>query len=406
MEIILPLILTAVFLAAISALVSSLETAVAAVGDAEIASLRHLSGLLHNRTRIENALLMTNTLATLPLVVICVQIVLSFPTVERVSTLGLAGIFTGIIFLCEVLPKMAALAHPVGVLRIGMPVITVSTAIFAPPCHMLERWCDKLASWITRRNPMPPNLTDEEIQTLLTLAHEEGSLMRGEYSILSEIRKLAHETARHCMTPRVDIFTIPDDLDNAAVAELVRTRRFRRVPVVGETPDDVLGILDVRRFLLDPQTPYLEQLIPPSFVPDTINVLELLRAFLQHKQQIAILVDEFGGVSGVITLSDIIEEITHGIVPVREAQELYIERLDEDRILASGSARLDDIAEVSGWNVSHDEVETIAGLLLDRVGHTPRQGEKITLNEWSVTVRRATGRRIREVLIERNGGSL
>ena len=127
-----------------------------------------------------------------------------------------------------------------------------------------------------------------------------------------------------------------------------KQRRHRRVPVYAETPDQIVGIVDVKQFLLDPSRHYTETLIPPSFVPETMPAMELLRGFLSHPQGLAIVVDEFGGTEGIVTLADIIEEIMSDAAPLGDA-ELYIEPLEDGRFLVSGNARLDDLTEHLGF---------------------------------------------------------
>src|SRR5205823_7543549 len=117
-----------------------------------------------------------------------------------------------------------------------------------------------------------------------------------------------------------------------------KTKRHRRVPVYADTPDNILGILDAKTFLFDPRIPYTEVMIPPSFVPETMKALELLRNFLTHRQGLAVIVDEFGGTEGIITLADIIEEIISDAVPSAD-HDLYIENLGDGRLIVNGNAR-------------------------------------------------------------------
>jgi CBS domain containing-hemolysin-like protein len=152
------------------------------------------------------------------------------------------------------------------------------------------------------------------------------------------------------------LFAIPDDLTNEEAMEQLRAGRHRRVPVYGETPDDIVGTLDVIRFFLNPAEHYTEQLHPPSFVPETMKALDLLRSFIKHPQGMAVIVDEYGGTEGVVTLNDIVEEIISDAVPSGE-QELYIEPLGEGRVIAAGRTRLDDLAEF-GFKLEADGVDT------------------------------------------------
>ena len=174
-------------------------------------------------------------------------------------------------------------------------------------------------------------------------------------------------------------------------------------PVSGETPDEVLGLLDAR---LLPRLPegmhFTEALLPPSFVPETMEASSLLAAFLKHRQQMAVVLDEFGGVEGVVTPGDFLEQILGGAAP-RAGTALYIERLDTHRILASGGARLDDLAGHLGIDLASGEVETLGGLIVQRLGHVPRVGASVDLGPWRAVVRAVSQKRVREVMLQRTG---
>ena len=185
--------------------------------------------------------------------------------------------------------------------------------------------------------------------------------------MIQEIIKLGDKTAKDCMTPRVDTFALPDDLTNEEAIARLKEKRHRRVPVYADTPDQIVGIIDVKMFLLDPSEHYTEKLIAPSFVPETMRALDLLRQFLSHAQGLAIVVDEFGGTEGIITLSDIVEEILSDAVP-RGDVDLYIEPLEEGRFLVSGNARLDDVSEHLGFEIEADGIDTIGGFVFNQLG--------------------------------------
>ena len=207
-------------------------------------------------------------------------------------------------------------------------------------------------------------------------------------------------TTELIMTPRVDTFAVPDDLPNDEAIALFKQRRYRRVPIYAETPDQIVGIVDVKQFLLDPSRRYTETLIPPSFVPETMPAMELLRGFLSHPQGLAIVVDEFGGTEGIVTVGDIIEEILSDAAPLGDA-ELYIQPLEEGRFLVSGNARLDDLAEHLGLELTADGIDTIGGYIFNRLGYLPNVGARLEIPRLAITVRRVSRKRIEEVLLEK-----
>ena len=225
-------------------------------------------------------------------------------------------------------------------------------------------------------------LSDEELRTLLEISEEEGALHEEEAEMIQEIIKLGDKTAKDCMTPHVDTFALPDDLTNEEAIARLKGKRHRRVPVYADTPDQILGIMDVKLFLLDPSEHYTEKLIAPSFVPETMRALELLKSFLTHPQGMAIVVDEYGGTEGIITTADITEDILSDALPRSDA-DLYIEPLENGKFLVSGNARLD---------------------VFTRLGYLPSAGTKLEIPGLAITVRRTGRKRIREVLLEKTVG--
>jgi CBS domain containing-hemolysin-like protein len=277
-----------------------------------------------------------------------------------------------------------------------------------PIVDPLARVVQACAEWTVRvflpaRLRTGHTLTAEELETLVELSAEEGALHASESEMIQEIIKLGDKTARDCMTPRVDSFTVPDDLSNEELIARVRTNRYRRVPVYGETPDEIMGVLDVRRFLSAPTEHYTELLDPPSFVPETMRAVDLLHSFLRHPQPIAIVVDEHGGTEGTITLADIVEEIISDAVPLAD-RELYIEPLGEGRLIVDGGARLEDLNEQLGTALEEEGIDTIGGLVFNRLGALPKPGTEMKIDGLTVTVRRTSRKRVEELLIVQEAG--
>src|SRR5262249_51820635 len=148
-------------------------------------------------------------------------------------------------------------------------------------------------------------MSDEELETLVEIGEEEGTLHQTEGEMIQEIIKMGDKTAKDCMTPREDTLALLDDLTNEQAIAQLSEKRFGRVRVYADTPENMVGIIDVKLFLLDSSEHYTETFLPPSFVPETMRALDLLNLFLTHPQSLAIVVDEFGGTEGIITMADI-----------------------------------------------------------------------------------------------------
>src|SRR4030095_12817035 len=309
-------------------------------------------------------------------------------------------IFTLVVLVCDLIPKLLALAEPYRIAKLGVRVVRGLMAVVDPIARGLQRVSERLADLITPASVQPvPFLSEDELETLVELSAEEGALHETESEMIQEIIKLGDKTAKDCMTPRVDAFAVPDDLTHEELIPHLRERRLRRVLVYGETPDDIEGILDVQSFLLHQETHYTEQLAPPSFVSETMKALDLLRSFLTRSQGMAIVVDEHGGFEGVVTLADLVEEIISDAVPDSE-RALYLEEREDGTLLASGSARLEDIVESTGIPLEAEGIDTIGGLVFNRLGTLPRTGTVLEIDGYRITVQRTSRKRVEELLIE------
>jgi putative hemolysin len=408
---ILPALLVAIaILVFCSALFSGLETALFALRPHQLRRLEeHHPALIpfvqrfrENPRRILNMLLLGDGLIKVPLILLCLVLLWEGPWRMRVPYwLAAVGIFAVVVLLCDLIPKLLALSAPYRLSAMGAFTLKLSMPLLDRVGQVLESASTKMVDLFTPLHlRVRPRLSDEELETLVEIGEEEGALHEAEAEMIQEIIKLGDKTAKDCMTPRVDAFTLPDDLTNDEAVARLKEKRHRRVPVYVDTPDQILGIIDVKQFLLDPSEHYTERLILPSFVPETMRALELLKLFLTHAQGLAIVVDEFGGTEGIITMSDIVEEILSDAVPSGDV-DLYIEPLESGKFLVSGNARLDDLSEHLGFEIEAEGIDTIGGFVFNRLGYLPASGTQLEIPRLAITVRRAGRKRIEEVLLEK-----
>jgi len=355
-----------------------------------------------NPRRVLNVLLLGDGLVKVPLVVLCLFLLWEGPLAARVPQwLAAIAIFAIVVLLCDLIPKLVALSAPYRLSTIGAFTLKASMPLLDRAGRALENISTFVVDLLTPLHlHTRTRLSDEELETLVEIGEEEGSLQEAEGEMIQEIIKLGDKTAKDCMTPRVDTFALPDDLTNEEAIARLKEKRHRRVPVYAETPDQIAGIVDVKMFLLNPAEHYTEMLIAPSFVPETMRAIDLLKLFLTHAQGLAIVVDEFGGTEGIITMSDIVEEILSDAVPLGEAS-LYIEPLEKGKFLVSGNARLDDLSEHLGFELEAEGIDTIGGLVFNRLGYLPPTGTQLEIPRLAITVRRAGRKRIEELLLEK-----
>jgi putative hemolysin len=408
LELSLVAVVVLLILAAVSAFISGIETALFSMKDWRLHRWRkkdpkgveQYEGMMKKPREVLSVILLVDTLVNILLILLTVAIArsIAIPFPYWVKTLFL---FALIVIVCDLVPKMLALRDPFRFARQAIMLLRVLLPIFGPVSRLSQRTSEGIASFfLPAKLERVEQFDDEELIALVELSAEQGQLRPDEQEMIESIIKLGNKSVKDCMTPRVDAFFITDSLTNEEVIEQLRIKRRARVPVFGESPDEILGILDVKAFLADPSEHYAEKVDVPSFVPETMRALDLLRAFLKHPQRLAIVIDEFGGTEGVVTMGDILDEILAEVAP-RGDEELYLEELGNGNWRACGSVRLEDLEEALHLDFDTEDFDTLNGLIFNRLGYVPRAGEKVQVPPLDLEVRESTRRRVVEVKLRR-----
>ncbi len=312
-----------------------------------------------------------------------------------------AALLAVILFGCEVLPKTLAVRRPeLWALRVATPLLFFQKLTL--PLRWLAQKLNEIILGVAVPKSIKPlsKLTDADYQELLELATQQGALAPGEKEIILQIINLDQRTARDVMRPRSRMACISDD---ATVEEMVASAqkfRHRRLPIYDETPDTIVGILNTRVLLLDPQVDLADAIELPSFVPESMNLLQLLKSLQRQKRGMAIVLDEFGGTAGLVTLEDILGGLVGSIRGQVAEQGFVMEKLGPGRWRVSGTMRLDDFQREYPPLGVVPEVETIGGLLTHLMGTVPAPGETATFRGLKLTAEVADERRVRELGVE------
>ncbi len=243
-------------------------------------------------------------------------------------------------------------------------------------------------------------VTGDEFPELLEMACQQGGLGRAERDLIQQIIRLDRRTAQDVMKPRAQMACISDDLPVEEMILAARKLKHRRLPIHDEKLDTIVGMLNTRALLLDPQADLSEAVEFPSFVPESMNLLQLFRSFQRQRRGIGIVLDEYGGTAGLVTTEDILEEVVGEIYGEAETEGFSVEKLGEGRWRANGTTRIEtfrpeypEIGEVNG-------VDTLGGLIVTQLGVVPAQGESVVFRGLRLTALLADERRVREVLVE------
>ena len=251
-----------------------------------------------------------------------------------------------------------------------------------------------------------PFVSEEEIRSMAQVGSEEGSIDEGEKELIHSIFEFGDTIVREVMVPRPDIVAIEDDKTLRDVQQLVLSHGYSRIPVFHESLDDVKGVVfakDVLKALHQgmQDMPLSEIVRPAHFVPETKRVAELLKEMQREKFHQALVYDEHGSVTGIVSLEDLLEELVGEIADEYDREEPEVLELGDGLYRVSGKASIDDVNELLRTELPDGEWDTVAGLMLDLLGRMPETGEEVSFRGLSLKADKVQGRRIASVLITR-----
>ena len=302
---------------------------------------------------------------------------------------------------CEVLPKTLAIRAPEAwSRRVAGPMLLLRETTGWLQ-RFFQRFNEVLLRLLVRTVARPvASHVDAEYQELVEMAFQQGTLAKSEKEIILQIVNLDQKTAKDVMKPRSRMAAISDELSVEEMIAAARKFKHRRLPIYDETPDTIVGILNTRALLLEPAIDLAEAIEFPSFVPESMNLLQLLKSLQRQRRGLAMVVDEFGGTAGLVTLEDIMEEVIGSIHDEAESAGFVMEKLGEGRWRVSGRMRVDDFRREYPELGEVPEVDTMGGLLVSLAEVVPAMGESVTFRGLKLTAQYVEERRVRELIVE------
>ena len=314
-----------------------------------------------------------------------------------------------ILVLGEIMPKSVAISRPMIYSRVvSAPLLLFSTLIF-PLRFIVEKVLDLLTFFIGGYKVEPRPISEAEFRQLTAVGVEQGELEEDEADMILRVFDLGETTVEHIMTPRTEIFAIPNIAGIDEVIEKLRVQKFSRVPIYDETIDNVVGILhsnDLLRYKLEEKNPPLDKISrSPVYVPGSMKADDMLNRFRKHQSHLAIVVDEFGGTAGLVTLDDVIGELFDELPAERSGEDFNYRVCDNGDMIIAGGMELDEFGELVHVDFSGAPVETVGGLVLHSFGRLPSRGDIILIDSLRFTVLSLKDNRIWRVRITGGGGS-
>jgi CBS domain containing-hemolysin-like protein len=304
----------------------------------------------------------------------------------------------------EVTPKTFAIQQTDRVALVLAPLIAGLGRLVGPVATGLV----KLANVVMPGKGLPqgPFITENEIRALAEVASDEEQIEEEEKELIHSIFEFGDTIVREVMVPRPDIVAIEDDKTLRDVQALVLRHGFSRIPVFHEDLDNVVGFVfakDVLKALYQgkAEMPLTDILRPAHFVPESKKVADLLREMQQEKFHIALVTDEYGSVSGLVTLEDLLEELVGEITDEYDREEPPVVDLGNGVYRVDGRLGIDEVNELLDTELPDQEWDTVGGLMLGLLGSIPAQGEEVTYQNLTFKAEKVNGRRIAKVLITR-----
>ena len=325
-----------------------------------------------------------------------------------VTVTGLLTIFT--IIFGELVPKQIGLAHAERVAMTFSRLIEVLGTVFGPLVAFLTFTTRQVSRLFRADIAADERISSEELRLIIEQGGEQGLLEAEEEQMIHAVIELGDQRVHEVMVPRIAMVTLSAGAGFDEAIDTIVQEGHSRIPVYEDSVDEIVGILyakDLLPFLKESNgaRPGLRTLLrTPVFVPESMTVDDLLHELQRRKVHLAVVLDEYGGTAGLVTIEDLIEEIVGEIQDEYDAEEPMIERLSDNEARVDGRAAVDDLQELFDTTFGledEDEYDTVGGLIYHRIGGVPKPGDEVRVDGLRLTVETTDGRRVGKVLVVR-----
>ncbi len=331
------------------------------------------------------------------------------PQAQLVSILlvtAIVSLFT--IVFGELVPKAVALAHAERLAFLFSVPVDLLGRLLAPLVWLLTSLTSAITRVFGMTDAQQEKMTAEELMILVERGGEQGVIEAEEQQMIGAVLELGERRVHEVMVPRIDITALAASAPLDEIIDTIVREGHTRIPVYEDTIDNVIGILyakDLLPILAKGQQPKITTILrTPLFVPESLSVDDLLHNFQRRKVHIAIVLDEYGGTAGLVTIEDLIEEIVGEIQDEYDVEEPMLEPISDDEARLDGRANIDDLTEHFGIELDaadREQYDTVGGLVYHEIGGVPEVGDTVEVGGLTLTVESTDGRRVGKVLVVR-----
>ena len=405
MEISIYILISFIFLIMLSAFFSGTETAYFNIKTHRDNVPSKLKNLLDKPRRLLVSILTGNTIVNVGIGSLAAIITYRIsPDNQNLMLLQVIVVSIVLIIFGEILPKTIAMRSSSQFANI----VYYPLRVFMILLHPITLILNGINKFVLKLIPKEEKSfdTEEELEILAELGEEKGSLEEEESDMIRSIIKFDDKTVREVMTPRVDILSLPSDASIDDAMDLIAKKQFSKIPLYRDNIDEITGIIyakDLVPYLIGSRPNVKLQSISRNvyFVPEQKPIDDLLNDFKEKKISLAIVVDEWGGTSGMVTLEDIVEEVMGEIRDPYDLEKSPVSQINNENFIVDGKISIYDLEEeIEGMSFPEDrDYDTLGGLILDNLEDIPKQGESVVHDEWMIKVLDLDGNRITKVQI-------
>ncbi len=247
--------------------------------------------------------------------------------------------------------------------------------------------------------------SEARLKELIAQSEDEGIITQEEEELIASIFEIGDTPVEEVMAPRVDLVAVPANTRIEDIVKLYRENAHGKIPVYIENIDNIVGIIYTKELLklwgCQEKLYAVDVMKLPYFIPYTKNVLETLREFQKLHISVAIVVDEYGGVEGLVTTEDLVEEIVGELQDELDRDRIPVKRLKDGSLVVRGITEIEEIEEKLGVNIGEEDVRTIGGLILKKLGRVPRSGERIEISGLQILILEASRQRILRLIVRK-----
>ena len=383
----LPLFILLVLLVFMSAFFSSSETALINMSKIRLKHLvkekvknaEKLEKLYEDSNKLIGAILIGNNIVN-----VATSSIATIITTSRFSNAGL-GISVGlttlvILIFGEITPKNLALKNSESISLFVAPIILFLVRIFTPILFIVNSISNLLSALLGQRNDdKKPTITQDELKTIVDVSNQEGVLETDETEMIQNIFEFKDLTVDDIMIQRRDIVAISADMSYDEIIDVFKNRQLSRLPIYEDTIDDIIGVLYAKDLFFTEQSKedfdIKTVMREPVFVNEFVKISDFFKKMQQVKTHIAIVLDEYGGVAGIVTMEDLVESIVGDIYDEYDQQDEEVRKLKENIYVINGNSKLTEIQDLLQVELVSKDYESLGGYLMDKMGKIPTQGD-------------------------------